>query len=125
MSLYIHLEGPEEEVECKCRECGHVHTRKVKPERYERNITSNITKMADEAGVFDCLWQPAHHGWTKAKQLIPMLEEGLAELRRDPDYFIQFEPKSGWGRTEHLLNFVSEVLNVCREYPEADVSTSY
>lgn len=125
MGMWFYLEGPEEEVECKCKQCGHAHTRKTKPERYERNFTNNLAKMADEAGVFDCLWQPTHHGWTKARQLAPMLAAGLEKLRADPDYFRQFNPTNGWGKYEHLVSFVAEVLDICREHPEADVRTSY
>ena len=40
---------------------------------YSANITHNLTKMADEAGIYECLWRPEEIGITKAGQLIEPL----------------------------------------------------
>ena len=77
--------------------------------------------MADEAGIYKALWRPEEIGITKASQLIPLLEEGLARLKAEPDRFRKFNDPNGWGKCEHLVGFVEDYLRACREYPDAEV----
>ena len=91
-------------------------------EVYQANITHNLSIMADEAGIHKALWRPDEIGVTKAKQLIPLLVDGLAKLSANPDHFRQFNPDNGWGSYEGLVRFVENYLSACREYPDADVS---
>lgn len=88
------------------------------------NITHNLTKMADAAGLYYALWQPNEQfGITKAGQLIPHLEEGLLELVRNPNKYIAYNPENGWGNYEGLVEFVTQYLIACNKWPEADVKT--
>ena len=66
-------------------------------EVYESNITHNLSGMAREAGIYECLWRPEEIGITKAEQLIKPLEEGLALLKREPEHFKKFDAPNGWG----------------------------
>lgn len=91
---------------------------------YSRNITHNLGAMADEAGIHDHLWRPDEIGVTKAIQLIDPLTEGLRLLQSDPVRFQAFNPKNGWGDYDGLVDFVSEYLEACKTYPEADVRAS-
>ena len=91
-------------------------------EVYQANITHNLNKMADEAGLYEVLWRPDEVGFTKACQLIPLLVAGLAKLKANPKHFRQFNPSNGWGSYEGLVRFVENYLSACREYPDADVS---
>src|SRR3990167_8853705 len=59
---------------------------------YEANITHNLNRMADEAGLYEALWRPDEHDLTAAKQLIEPLERGLQALRADPEKFKSFNP---------------------------------
>ena len=93
-------------------------------EVYERNITHNLNKMADAAGIYKACWRPEEIGITHAKQLIPLLKVGLERLLADPEKFREFNPKNGWGNYEGLVNFVSDYLAHCEQYPEATVSVS-
>ncbi|SRR5258706_4505767 len=91
---------------------------------FSRNITHNLTKMADEAGIYKALWRPEELGITKAHQLIEPLTNGLIKLEGDPDWFAQFNPSSGWGNYDGLVEFVKTYLKACEQYPNADVEIS-
>jgi hypothetical protein len=91
---------------------------------YDRNITHNLGKMADAAGIYKHLWRPDEIGIERAKELIEPLAEGLAMLRADPDGFKIHNPENGWGNYEGLVAFVADYLEACRRYPEASVRAS-
>lgn len=91
---------------------------------FSSNITHNLGKMAGKAGIYDALWNPAGVGASKAKHIIPALEFGLECLKRRPSYYRQFDSKNGWGLYIHFVPFVEGVLAACKQYPEADISTS-
>lgn len=93
-------------------------------ELYSRNITHNLGKMADAAGVYDCMWRPDEHGITHAKQLIEPLTLGLKRLRSDPDHFKVHNPSNGWGDYEGLVAFVADYLAACERHPDAIVYAS-
>jgi len=86
---------------------------------YDRNITHNLATMADKAGIYYALWRPEEKGYKQAKDIIPILEGGLRELRTRKKYFEEFNAKNGWGLYEHFVPFVESVLNACYQYPSA------
>jgi hypothetical protein len=111
---------------------------------YDANITHNLGKMADKAGIYEALWRPHrlkpdynipeddHKAeWafedsveTQAKEIIEILEKGLTDLKARPDYFSQFNSPNGWGMYEHFVPFVENYLNACKEFPEAFIAVS-
>ena len=91
---------------------------------FTANITHNLNQMAEEAGIYTCLWRPEEIGITHAWELILPLEEGLQRLRDDPNRFAQFNPKNGWGTYDTLVGFVLDYLLACELYPQAIVSVS-
>lgn len=93
-------------------------------ELFSRNITHNLGKMADAAGIYKHLWQPEEIGITQARQLIEPLTEGLSRLESNPETFKAHNPPNGWGDYNGLVRFVREYLAACREHPEAEVSAS-
>lgn len=102
-----------------------VYLTAVRPtEVYWCNITHNLTKMAAEAGIYHALWRPEEIGVTTARQLIPLLEAGLAALRANPVDYRQFNPENGWGNYNDLLGFVRTYLDACKENPDATVRVS-
>jgi hypothetical protein len=90
---------------------------------FDANITHNLTRMADAAGIYWCLWRPDEIGITKAHQMIPLLTEGLQKLIEDPETFRQYDAANGWGKYENFVPFVKRVLTGCIEHPDADVET--
>lgn len=102
-----------------------VYLTEVRPtEIYSANITHNLSKMADEAGIYKHLWRPDELGIKKAGELVEPLRAGLELLKSDPERFRNFDAPNGWGRYEHLVEFVSEYLGACEENRDADVRVS-
>lgn len=93
-------------------------------EVYWRNITHNVNKMAEAAGIYQHLWRPDEIGITTAKQLIEPLATGVALLASDADRFKAYDSLNGWGLYEHFLPFVAGYLVACRANPEALVRVS-
>jgi hypothetical protein len=98
--------------------------KQVMTDIYEDNITHNLNKMAQEAGIYEALWRPEEIGITHARQLIPILEKGLAELRAHPEIYEQFNPANGWGNYVGLVTFVRDYLDACKQDPDAIVEVS-
>lgn len=93
-------------------------------EVYWANITHNLSKMADEAGIYEALWRPDEHGMTHAHQLIEPLRAGLAKLKADPEHYETFNAPNGWGMYHHFVPFVEDYLGACEKYPDAKVRVS-
>lgn len=91
---------------------------------YSANITHNLNKMADAAGIYKHLWRPDEIGVKTAAELIEPLTEGLARLKADQTHFEQFNARNGWGLYKHFVPFVEQYLEACREHPHALVSVS-
>lgn len=87
------------------------------------NITSNLTEMADKCGLYYALWRPEEKGYKKAKDIILTLTKGLDDLKKRPDYFKKFNPENGWGDYCSFVEFVEEVLDACKENPNAKIKT--
>lgn len=123
MSLDVYLLGEQVEVECVCS-CGNKHASTTRPYFYQDNITHNLGRMAEAAGIYEALWRPDEIGLTLASQLIAPLEEGLRKLKADPIGFAQFNAPNGWGLYEHFVPFTEKYLEACKQYPEAKVRAS-
>ena len=93
-------------------------------EIYSSNITHNLGKMAEAAGIYSCLWRPDENGLTKASELIEPLRTGLALLESDPKKFAAFNSPNGWGLYEHFVPFVRSYLEACENTPDARVEVS-
>ena len=89
---------------------------------FNYNITHNLNRMADAAGLYDCLWRPDEHGIDTAKQLIEPLRQGLHLLKLNPEEYKKYNPENGWGSYEGLVTFVEKYLDACYKYPDAKVS---
>jgi hypothetical protein len=91
---------------------------------YNAGITSNLIKMAREAGIYESLWRPEEIGITKAAQLIEPLRGGLELLKSDPARFKELDSPTGWGLYIDFVPFVEKYLSACEKYPDAEVRTS-
>ena len=120
MSLYFYLES--EPTAYVCHECGSNVNRSA--EIFSRNITHNLNKMAEEAGIYNVLWRPDENGITKASQCIEPLKLGLSDLKNRPGHFMLFNAHNGWGMYEHFVPFVEAVLDACVLNKDANVRVS-
>lgn len=91
---------------------------------FDSNITHNLNKMADAAGIYEALWRPEEIGATQAKQLIEPLTKGLIKLKENPKKYKLYDSSNGWGIYEHFVPFVEEYLNACIKYPECYIEIS-
>jgi hypothetical protein len=88
---------------------------------FEINITHNLGEMADEAGIYKCLWRPEEIGIRQAGQLIQPLSDGLSFLKQYKEKFEKYNPDNGWGSYDILVKAVYEYLKACKQYPFARI----
>jgi len=93
-------------------------------ELYSRNITHNLNKMAQEAGIYECLWRPDEHGITHARQIIETLSSGVALMATEKSRFEAFNAPNGWGKWEHFLPWCADYLQACKDNPDALIRVS-
>lgn len=86
---------------------------------YDGNITHNLGKMADAAGIYYHLWCPEEIEIKKAKNLIDPLKKGLLELNRNSKKYKKFNPSNGWGNHAVLVRFVENYIEACEENPNS------
>lgn len=91
---------------------------------YSSNITHNLNKMAQEAGIYGVVWRPEENGITHAAQLIAPLRAGIALLEDEPARFRKLDSPNGWGKYEHFLPWLRAYLQACLEFPKAKVRVS-
>lgn len=107
MSLDIHI---------YCTHCDH--------DVYDANITHNLTRMADAAGLYGPVWRPEENGITTAADLIPLLSDGIARMVADPAKYREYNPSNGWGSYEGFVRWLRDLLVACREHPKLSVRAS-
>jgi hypothetical protein len=90
---------------------------------YTGNVTHNLGKMADAAGVYQPMWRPEEIPVTHARDLLPLLSDGLTALAETPIYFQTFNPANGWGSYDGLVRFVREYRDACHFHPSARIET--
>ncbi len=110
-------------------------------ELYSANITHNLGKMADEAGLYEALWRPHrlkpgydipeddHKAeWeyeeanpVRAHEIIEIIEKGLADMKARPKHYEKFNSSNGWGMYKHFVPFIEKYLAALKEFPEAQV----
>jgi hypothetical protein len=91
---------------------------------YEANITHNLGKMAQEAGIYMHLWRPEEIGITQAKELIKPLLDGLEKMEADPEGYSKFDSPNGWGLYKNFVPWVRRYVEACKKYPEAKIEVS-
>ena len=91
---------------------------------FSSNITHNLGKMANRAGIYKHLWRPEEIGIKYAKELIEPLTKGLEDMKKRPEYYKQFNSPNGWGIYKHFIPWIEEYLEACKEYPEAVIKIS-
>lgn len=91
---------------------------------FSANITHNLGRMAEAAGIYKHLWRPEELGITKASELIAPVTTGLIDMAALPSYYRQFSSSNGWGLYENFLPWVAKYLQACIEHPNATIEVS-
>lgn len=116
MSLDVYLTTP------ACEHCG--RSGRDGGELFSANITHNLNRMAEEAGIYQHVWRPEEVGITHARQLIDPLRAGIALMKADPGRFRQHDADNGWGRYDDFVPWLERYLAACEMYPHATVEVS-
>jgi hypothetical protein len=103
--------------EC-CDKCGR------SDEGYSSNITHNLGKMADAAGIYKACWRPEEIGAVIAKDIIPLLATGVHWLIENPNEARKYDAENGWGTYEHFVPWVEAYLEACKKDPTAKIEVS-
>ena len=118
MSLDIYFKQGDQ-----CEKCGHVSDRNQRTV-YDANITHNLGRMANAAGIYGILWRPDENGVATAHDLIARLERGIAAMEAAPARFRAFDAANGWGTYDDFLPWLRRLLDAAREFPGANVEVS-
>lgn len=109
-------------------------------EVYGANITHNLGEMAKRAGLYEALWRPymlkedyvttEDYGKEleyeanveiRAKEILPVIEKGLEDMKLRPEYFKKFDSPNGWGLYDNFIPWIEKYAEACKEFPEAIV----
>ena len=88
---------------------------------FDANITSNLGKMAIEAGIYKVLWDPEEIGVTRAGDIVECLGNSLTDMKERPEHYKQFDPPNGWGSYEDFVPWIEAYLEACKKYPSAEI----
>lgn len=92
---------------------------------FDANITHNLGKMADAAGVYQCLWRDNEDpSLTCAGDLIEKLQAGIEQMKADPATYKALNSPNGWGLYEDFLPWLEKLLEACIKYPKAKIHVS-
>jgi hypothetical protein len=98
-----------------------------KPEQaefYSANITHNLNRMAEAAGIYYHLWRPDEIGIKTAGELIEPLETGLAKMKVDPEHYKKFDADNGWGGYDDFVPWIERYIEACKTHPKTIISIS-
>jgi hypothetical protein len=121
MSLDIYFYNRAKEKKT-CDHCGSDYW--TNEEIFWKNITHNLGTMAQEAGIYHHLWRPDEISVEHPRQMIAPLEQGIQMMKDDPERFKKFSASNGWGTYEQFLPWLNELLQACKDYPDAEIRVS-
>ena len=110
-------------------------------EVYSANITHNLNKMADEAGIYNALWRPyslkpgynipeddlqAEYKFeednpVRAHEIIDIIEKGLEDMKARPKHYEKFNSSNGWGMYHNFVPWIEKYLTALKKFPESQV----
>ncbi len=111
---------------------------------FSSNITHNLWKMADKAGIYEALWRPyrliewysipekdydAEYEFEKQQEIkasfiIPYLEKWLKDMKKRRKFYEKLNSPNWWGTYEHFVYWIEEYLEACKRYPDSIVNIS-
>lgn len=97
--------------------CSH-----CKRDYFSANVTHNLNRMADAAGIYKAVWCPEEAGIAIARQLAPKLASGIELLKASPERFKALNPANGWGSYDAFVPWLERYLDACLRYPDAIVT---
>jgi hypothetical protein len=93
----------------------------IKTTVVDKYITHSLSGMWKEAGIYDALYGS---GDKTAKEVLPVLKEGLAKMKADPERFKKFNAPNGWGTYSQAVPWLEELIMEFEECPDGVVWVS-
>lgn len=121
MSLNVTLRSAEK-IKETCYHCGQEYY--AEQELFYANITHNLGKMAQEAGIYLALWRPEEIGATIASDITDIVETGLTDMLVNPDKYKEFDSPNGWGIYVDFMPWIKNYLEALKKYPDAVIEVS-
>ena len=109
-------------------------------ELFWANITHNLGKMAEAAGIYEALWRPyrLHKDYKHfdiyedefafeqsitiyASDIVDIIEKGYKKLKSKPEYYSKYNSPNGWGMYENFVPWVEKYLEALKLYPDSKV----
>lgn len=87
----------------------------------DMNITHNLTPMWKKAGIYDALYNSEHR---EAKDVLPVLMDGLADMIANPKEYSKLNSPNGWGLYENAVPWLSELIIGFKNNPEGVIEVS-
>lgn len=84
----------------------------------DKNITHNVSNMWKKAGIYEALYNSA--GKT-SKEILPILEKGLKDMKEKPDEYKKLDAPNGWGTYEQALSWLDKLIEEFKEYPDGEI----
>lgn len=88
---------------------------------YSGNYTHNVAKMWRRSGVYDALYNSEGK---LAKDILPVLANGYEHMKENPSEYEELNPPNKWGSYEGALDYLKEVMDACRKYPNSKIAIS-
>lgn len=82
---------------------------------FDRNVTHNLVRMWDKAGVYEALYLS---DGKRCGDYLPVLEKGLDNIQRRFSEYEELNPPNGWGSAQGALEFLTGVVIAVRENPD-------
>ena len=87
----------------------------------DMNITHNLVPMWKKAGIYDALYNSDD---LEAKEVLPILIGGLADMVAKPKEYEKLNSPNGWGSYENAVPWLVRLINEFKDYPCAIIEIS-
>ena len=88
---------------------------------FEDIIPHSTSRMAEEAGVYDYLWNPSKKRYTVAIDITNLIEISLSRILSNIDHFELLESEDNFGTVSNFVVFLQNILVACKLHPEAKI----
>ena len=91
-------------------------------EVYTTSVHNNFNLLIESLGIYQHLWRPDELNITHARQLIAPLESALENLEFNKEKYRKHEPPGMCGKIELFIIFLKNLLESCKQHPNATIS---
>ena len=96
-------------------------TETVTHEVFSANITHNVAKMWNTAGIWEALYESAGKS---AADVLPSLRQGLAHMRDNPAIYKALNAPNGWGTYDNALPWLAKLVDAFEEHYKGIIGVS-